>query len=108
MAAISERTVAMDQKPLVFEDFADKVGETFSIAEEGLPEIPLSLREALPLQNYLRLARPPFSLTFVGSNPVILPQRLYRLAHKSLGKVSIFLVPVGRDAQGVNYQATFN
>jgi hypothetical protein len=36
------------------------------------------------------------------------PQKLYRLRHEELGKVTIFLVPIGRDASGVSYQAVFH
>jgi len=38
----------------------------------------------------------------------VLPQRLYRLEHNGLGELDIFLVPIGKDEQGVSYQATFN
>ena len=52
--------------------------------------------------------RPPFSLVFLGKDPRVLPQRLYRLEHEELGTLTIFLVPVGKDAEGVLYQAVFN
>ena len=98
------------ERPLIFEDFADKVGEVFAIGEPDVPAIPLTLTEAQPLPARMGLpgVRPPFSLTFLGRDPRILPQRLYRLEHGEMGVVSIFLVPIGKDAQGVSYQATFN
>jgi hypothetical protein len=52
--------------------------------------------------------RPPFSLLFLGKDPRVLPQKLYRLEHGEMGVVTIFLVPIGKDALGVSYQATFN
>jgi hypothetical protein len=80
-----------------FEDFADKVGEAFSINEPDMPA--LSLTEAQFLKSPgLPGVRPPFSLIFVGRDSRVLPQRLYRLEP----------APVGRDAQGVRYQAVFN
>lgn len=33
------RDVQMTDRPLVFEDFADKVGDAFAISEEGMPAI---------------------------------------------------------------------
>ncbi len=38
----------MTDTTLVFEDFADKVGEVFPISEEGVPGDSLILREAEP------------------------------------------------------------
>jgi hypothetical protein len=100
----------MAETSLVFEDFADKVGEVFAISEQGVPGIPLILREAEPLNPAmgLRGVRPPFSLIFLARDPRVLPQRIYRMEHNGLGEVSIILVPVGKDAEGVSYQAVFN
>jgi hypothetical protein len=100
----------MSERPLVFEDFADKVGHVFAISDEGVPAIPLTLTEAEPL-NPARVrpgVRPPFSLVFLARDPRVLPQRLYRLEHSELGELTIFLVPIGKDAEGVSYHATFN
>ena len=100
----------MIDRALVFEDFADKVGDLFVIGEAGVPGIPLTLKEAEPLNPAMapRGARPPFSLIFLAKDPRVLPQRIYRMEHNGLGEVSIFIVPVGKDAEGVLYQATFN
>ena len=96
-------------RSLVFEDFADRRGEGFTISEQGVPAIPLTLTEAEPLPNRLKAdMRPPFSLVFLGKDPRVLPQRLYCLEHDELGMLTIFLVPIGKDADGVSYQATFN
>lgn len=100
----------MLDRALVFEDFADKVGHVFAISAQNIPAIPLTLTEAEPL-NPARTKqgiRPPFSLVFLARDPRVLPQRLYRMEHDELGDLTIFLVPIGKDAQGVSYQATFN
>jgi hypothetical protein len=100
----------MLERQLVFEDFAGKVGAGFAITEEGAPRITLILREAEPLDPAMtpRGVRPPFTLLFLASDPRVMPQRLYRMEHEAFGTVSIFLVPVGKDASGVTYQAVFN
>ena len=100
----------MIERQLVFEDFADKVGSVFAIAETDFPNIPLVLTEAKPLNPAFGLpgVRPPFSLFFLAEDPRILPQRIYRLANEALGEVSIVLVPVAKDKAGVTYQAVFN
>jgi hypothetical protein len=98
------------ERPLVFEDFADKLGEVFVVSEQGVPAIPLTLTEAEPLPARMGMpgVRPPFSLIFLGKDPRVLPQRLYRLDHGGLGVLTIFLVPIGKDEHGVSYQAAFN
>jgi hypothetical protein len=100
----------MVDRQLVFEDFADKVGDAFTISEEGVPAIALTLKEAKLLNPEwgLKGVRPPFALGFLAADPRILPQRLYRLQHPRLDEVTIFLVPSGKDAEGVSYHATFN
>jgi hypothetical protein len=83
----------------VFEDFADKSRRGIFDHEPDMPAISLSLTEAQALKpSGLPGIRPPFSLIFVGRDSRVLPQRLYRLEP----------APVGRDAQGVRYQAVFN
>ena len=98
------------ERVLVFEDFADRVGEVFVVGEKEFPAIPLTLAEAEPLppRRGPEGMRPPFSLVFLGKDPRVLPQRLYRLEHEEMGALAIFLVPVGKDAEGVSYQAVFN
>jgi hypothetical protein len=100
----------MTDRQLVFEDFADKVGEEFTVGEDGVPAISMTLKEAKLLNPNFGLegVRPPFSLSFLAADPRVFPQRLYRLQHARLGEVTIFLVPSGKDAAGVSYHATFN
>lgn len=100
----------VSNRQLVFEDFADKVEQVFVISDQNVPAIPLTLAEAelLPTKPARPDIRPPFSLTFLAKDPRVLPQRLYRLEHNDLGLLEIFLVPSGKDAQGVTYCATFN
>jgi hypothetical protein len=100
----------MPDRQLVFEDFADKIGEEFAINEEDVSRITLTLREAEPLNPAMapRGVRPPFALLFLAPDPRVLPQQLYRMEHEAFGTMSIFLVPVGKDTSGVTYQATFN
>jgi len=70
----------------------------------------LRLTEAEPLRATWSKPghRPPFSLIFVGKHPQVLEQRLYPFDLAGIGKVDIFLVPIGKDENGVSYQALFN
>jgi len=91
------------------EDFASAANQGFDLAL-GSATAPLTLVEVRPLppQPYPGMTRAPFSLTFRGASQVVLPQKLYSLTHATLGRLELFLVPVGRDGQGVLYQALFN
>jgi hypothetical protein len=49
-----------------------------------------------------------FSLIFRGPLNMPLRQRTYQITHYALGKLEIFLVPVGRDGGACYYEAVFN
>jgi len=49
-----------------------------------------------------------FSALFVGPAAPILPQGTYRFTHPALGEVDLFMVPVGRRSQGIEYEVCFS
>lgn len=49
-----------------------------------------------------------FSLTFRGPHEPYLPQHIYRIEHDQMGTLELFLVPIGRDEDGFQYEAVFN
>ena len=49
-----------------------------------------------------------FSLVFLAPESAPLWQGIYTLDHDKLGTFSLFLVPIGKDKQGVEYEAIFN
>ena len=49
-----------------------------------------------------------FALLFRGPQNSFLPQMTYHLENEKLGELDLFLVPVGRDQNGVHYEAVFN
>lgn len=52
-------------------------------------------------------ARTQFSLTFRGGPTPPVPQRICRLEHAQMGRLDLFLVPIGPDADGQRYEAVF-
>ena len=98
----------MTTEPLTRELFGDKVGQTWVLDEANAPPLELTLTEVEPLKNYAKLKREPFSLYFTTSGDFVLPQRLYALRHGTLGRMAIFLVPIGREGDITTYQAVFN
>jgi hypothetical protein len=49
-----------------------------------------------------------FSVLFVGPAAPIWPQGTYRFTHPALGEVDLFMVPVGRGSQGIEYEVCFS
>jgi hypothetical protein len=92
--------------------FTPAIGGVFVLDDPGLGAIDLELVEARTIEPGAPASdaggrRTPFSLLFRGPGDPVLPQRIYRLRHDALGAIEIFIVPVGRDAAGVHYEATF-
>jgi hypothetical protein len=53
--------------------------------------------------------RNPFSLVFVGPGEIPLGQRIHALDHRTLGRLELFLVPIGPGRDGrPRYEAVFN
>ena len=48
-----------------------------------------------------------FSVIFRGGQCDHLQQRTYPMEHEELGRMELFLVPIGPDDQGMLYQAVF-
>lgn len=88
--------------------FAGRVGERFRVQIEGAEQMVLELVEAKEVGRPHRPeARTPFSLVFRGPTEPVLPQRIYAFEHEELGRLEIFIVPIGRDERGTSYEATF-
>lgn len=92
--------------------FAGFVGDTFrfEIAAGQFVEARLAEAHLLKHPQPLRAdeLRAPFSLIFQVSTSRALPQHIYALEHAKLGRMEIFLVPVGRDAGNLLLEAIFN
>ena len=96
---------------LTLADFQDLVGKTFRLVRADASPLDLVLTEARSLaraDGAVGPRRAPFSLLFLGPVQPVLPQRIYPLEIEALGRLEIFLGPVGADAQGVQYEAVFN
>ena len=78
--------------------------EPLEMALESVTEIPVSGWRPDDTAEH----RKPFSLVFLGPPQVVLPQAIYRFEHDGLGTFEIFIVPIGRTAQGVQYEVVFS
>lgn len=52
--------------------------------------------------------RKPFSLVFRGPLDCHLPQGIHTVLHDTLGKLELFLVPIGPDREGMRFETVFN
>ena len=92
-----------------YEGFAPYLNETFEV-NLGVSSVEMTLVQATKGQprEWEGLRKEPFALLFKCAKPVILPQRIYPFVNAGFGKMDIFIVPVGREPDGVVYQAIFN
>ena len=87
-------------------DFAPHVHERFRLQAGAAGELAAELVEVAGGDGGERGR--PFILVFLGPRDPVLPQRIYGIGHPELGALQVFLVPIGRDAAGVRYEAVFN
>ncbi len=87
------------------EELAAQVNTKFLLTEMTEP-IELELVEAT--EPVITPGQEVFSLIFLGPKDLLLPQRMYQLAHDRLGSGMLFLVPIGQSGDGIRYEAVFN
>ena len=96
---------------LTVETFAAHLEEPFAIdLGTEIEPLVLTLIEAEPIETGQDLGarRAPFSLVFRGPGELVLDQRIYPLDNEALGRLEIFLVPIGPDDEGMRYESVFN
>ena len=94
------------------DDFSDVVGQAFDVAVDAGSPLALELVQATEGGEAGGAGpegqvRQQFSLLFRGPLDPALPQGTYRLGHPRLGEMEIFLVPLGPDTEGMQYEAAF-
>ena len=101
------------QETLTLSAFSDCLGSIFRLPLNDTKVFDLELFEAVGLKHGAPPSVTPrergsFSLLFRGPMSPSLPQKIYVLDHETLGKVELFLVPIGPDQAGMRYEAVFN
>lgn len=90
--------------------FSQHINQTFTLHLEDSKPLELELIEVAelgpaPKDPHQRHA---FSILFGGPSQPVLPQRIYRVEHDTIGTLDIFLVPLGQDRTGrMRYEAVF-
>ena len=98
---------------LDFESLASLVKTRFRVWVGANDALELELYEATPPRTTRAGGGPEavyecFSLLFLGPADRLLPQGSYAFECERVGRFDLFIVPIGRDASGVRYEATFN
>lgn len=91
-------------------DFEPLVGQPLAVVAPGGAELPgeLVAVRLLPDTPGRPNPRPPFALVVRARTPHHLPQGLFAVILGQLGRLDVFLVPVGRYADGLLLEAVFN
>ncbi len=88
--------------------FEPLVGSTFQLRLNPAETLPLVLTQVrVASQTPAATLRQGFSLIFGSALPGHVPQHIYTLEHPALGALDLFIVPIGPNADGMQYQAVF-
>ena len=87
------------------ETFLEHLNTRFRVFAEAADPLDIELVKVTSLSSPGNVQ---FSIQFQGPGNVFLPQRIYTLEHEILGRFDLFLVPVGKNSNGFEYEAVFN
>lgn len=86
--------------------FRDQLGSMFSARISENETVGFELTEVDSVVSNERQEN--FTLLFRAPNEVAQVQGIFELANPTLGEMSVFLVPVKREADGLYFEAVFN
>jgi hypothetical protein len=93
---------------LTHDTFAKELGSRFQLDYGAAAPLKLELVEATAAKpTSVGSRRTPFFLLFRGPRQPALPQKIYPLVHERLGRLEIFIVPLGPEGEGMRYEAVF-
>ena len=100
---------AVSLNDLTLTKFSGLLNGSFCVRPDPSTRVRLKLIAATPKGSSADAGTPEsFSLVFMGPLDRCLPQQMYSFEHDQLGTFDLFIVPIGRDAEGFQYEAIFN
>lgn len=96
----------MELEKLHKERFSEYLRTDFQVVDDPADTFPIRLVEVNERTSSPR--QEVFALLFHGPGKKIMSQGIHKLKHSQLGEIDIFLVPVGQDQYGFQYEAIFN
>ncbi len=91
---------------LTHQAFLERLDDEFRLHAEGMEPVELTLTQVGDLKK--TKSQEIFSIVFRGPSGAVLPQRIYRLEHETMGAFDLFLVPIEKNKEGIFYEAVFN
>jgi hypothetical protein len=88
------------------EAFAENLNTKFRLALAGPNTVELELTEVVGTISTPHQEQ--FSIFFRGPQTPFLPQGTYHLEQERIGELDLFIVPIGKQADGYLYEAVFN
>lgn len=88
------------------EMFSENLNTKFRVQQESSDTVELELTQVT--LGITTSDNEQFALLFQGPQNPFLPQAMYHVEQERLGELDLFLVPVGRDQNGFQYEAVFN
>lgn len=92
---------------LTKESWQAHLKQMFQVALPTGETLELQLIEVSGLGEKPGAQREPYSLLFQGPPQPVFEQSLIEIEHESLGRLALFLVPLGPNNQGMQYEAIF-
>ena len=92
------------------EEFRQHLNTQFRLVVDAPKPVDITLIavESRPSDAHEEAGMERFSAIFKGSPEFLLQQSIYRLAHPQMGEFVVFLVPIGKEADGFRYEAVYN
>ena len=90
------------------EDFKDFLNQSLDV---HFPDstVPSVLTRITDLNSYSPLERGAFSIELQTTGDMTnRPQGIYRINHPVINSLDVFLVPIGKDSNGMKYEAVFS
>ncbi len=101
--------MADELSTLAAADFAPYLNQGFTVRFEPGAELTAQLVEVRETENYSPAPRKPFFIVLrTEQKDRFYPQGIYTIIHPDKGEISLFLVPLGADSQGMQYEAVFS
>jgi len=96
-------------KDFTLSTFSELAGAPFRLHLDDGSTLDLELVSVTPTPTHPgeTRERAPFSIFFRGPTEPVLPQRTYQFENDSLGAFELFVVPIGPDDSGMQYEAVF-
>ena len=91
---------------LIHEVFSAALNTKFLVEVDENQNVELLLEDVSELKVYPR--QEVFSVVFRGPNEAFLGQGMQSLQHETMGRIELFLVPIGQEPEGYRYEAVFN